>query len=450
MEPGGVVQYLYSLKGHGFKLGLERMERLLDKLGRPEKSFKTVLVAGTNGKGSTVAMIYTILRKAGFRVGRYISPHITCLNERIVVDDNQISDGDLFRIVNKIRKKIETMKGDENFEHPTFFEVTTTAAFVYFKEKKSEFAVLEVGMGGRLDATNTVTPLVSVITNVSLEHTKILGDTIEKIAYEKGGIIKEDGVVVTAAEGKALEKITEISRERNAKLMVNGSGVKSKNRSVTNWLQKFDADVFDRKYIGLELSLAGKHQIKNAVCALGAVGVLQQQGIEIAEEAIRAGLKEVEWPGRMEIVQEKPLVLLDCAKDADASRNLADAIREIKPKKLIVVIGISSDKNISEMIGAIAPLATMMILTAHNVMERAVDPQLLANEAIKYNKRCEIVPNVKDAVKRGIEIGGVDSTIIVTGSIFTVAEAREIWFGKNKAKLGLDINDTTMRLPSRK
>lgn len=445
------VQYLYSLKGHGSKLGLDRMERLLDLLDRPERSFKSILVAGTNGKGSTVAIIYSILRKAGFSVGRYISPHITCLNERIVVDDKQIKDEDLFKIVNRIRKKIETMKGEENFEHPTFFEVTTAATFVYFKERNIDFAVLEVGMGGRLDATNTVAPLVSVITNVSLEHTKILGDTIEKIACEKAGIIKENGSVITAVEGKALKKIIEICRERNAKCMVNGSEIKTKNISTKNWTQKFDASVFDKEYIGLELGLFGGHQIKNAICAIGAVSVLQQQKITISEEAIRAGLQEVKWPGRMEIVQQKPMVILDCAKDADASRNLADAIRkDIKPKKLVVVIGISSDKNIPEMIGALAPLATVVILTAHNVMGRAADPQLLANEVMKYNKKFEIIPKVKDAVKRGIEIGGVNATVVVTGSVFTIAEAREIWFGKNKTELGLNINDTTIAWPSRK
>ncbi|MFH1520914.1 MAG: folylpolyglutamate synthase/dihydrofolate synthase family protein [Candidatus Micrarchaeota archaeon] len=442
-----VVQYLYSLKNQGSKLGLGRMEKLLDLLGRPERSFKSILVAGTNGKGSTVAMIYSILRNAGFSVGRYISPHITCLNERIVVDDKQITDQDLFRIINEIRKKIETLKNEENFDHPTFFEVTTAATFVYFRERKIDFAVLEVGMGGRLDATNTVIPLVSVITNVSLEHTKILGDSIEKIAYEKGGIIKENGMVVTTTEGEALKKITEICKERNAKLVMNGSEIKTKNRSSTGWIQKFDADILDKTYVGLELNLIGEHQIKNAICALSTIKFIQQQGITIPEDAIRTGLKKVDWPGRMEIVQEKPLVILDCAKDADASKKLAETIRnDIKPKKLIVVISISSDKNISEMIGAIIPLANMVILTAHHVMERATDPQLLANEVIKYNKKFEIIPDVKDAVRTGIKMSGIDGTVIVTGSVFTVAEAREIWFGKNNAELGLNIND----LPTRK
>ncbi|VVC04228.1 UDP-N-acetylmuramoyl-L-alanyl-D-glutamate--2,6-diaminopimelate ligase [Candidatus Bilamarchaeum dharawalense] len=440
----GTVQYLYSLKGHGSKLGLDRMEHLLTALGNPEKSFKSVLVAGTNGKGSTVAAIYSILRQSGFVVGRYTSPHITSLNERIVVDDQQISDEQLFVIVNRIRKKIETLKDQEGFEHPTFFELTTAAAFLYFKEMKIDFAVLEVGMGGRRDATNTVTPLISVVTNVSLEHTKILGDTIEKIAWEKGGIIKNNGILITAAEGSALTTLEKISKEKKSGIFVVGMDITYKSRQQTMTSQKFSADVFG-KQMDLELNLLGEHQIKNALCALGTVSIMQQTGIQIPETAIRMGLKKINWPGRMEIIQQNPVVILDCAKDVEAARNLNKAINELKLKKLILVVSISSDKNIPEMIAALAPLATQVIITTHRVMERAADPQIIATELKKYNKPFQVILDVGDAVESAIKMAGSDGAVLVSGSVFTVAEARQFWFESSQPKLGLDLNDTVLK-----
>ncbi|MFH1785337.1 MAG: folylpolyglutamate synthase/dihydrofolate synthase family protein [Candidatus Micrarchaeota archaeon] len=425
------LQYLYSLKNHGSKLGLERIETLLKKLNNPEKSFKSILVAGTNGKGSTVAIIDSVLRDAGFKVARYTSPHLSSLNERIVVNGKEISDDDLFRIVKSIRKIV-----DKEELQITFFEFITAVAFVYYNECKVDFAVLEVGLGGRLDATNVATPLISIITNISLEHTEILGDTIEKIAFEKGGIIKNNGALVTAAKD-GLITLEKICDEKKSRTVIVGKDIIVKNYDPTT--NEFDAELFDSTH-HLKLGLKGRYQLENACCSLGALSILQQNGIIISEENIRRGFEKVTWPGRMETVQKNPFVILDCAKDAEAARNLSNIIKnDLKLKNIILVIGISSDKNIKEMVGALAPLAKKVIITTHKVGNRTAEPSVIA-QYVKQEK--EIVIDVKQAVKRALEIAGEHGVVLITGSVFVVGEAREIWFNK-KTKLGLEFNDPT-------
>ncbi|MDD5172331.1 MAG: bifunctional folylpolyglutamate synthase/dihydrofolate synthase [Candidatus ainarchaeum sp.] len=453
-----VAAYLQSLNQMGAKLGLERIAKLLDALGRPQDSFRTIIVGGTSGKGSTVAMISSVLTEAGYRTGRYTSPHLASITERICIDGKKISEKDFARMITVVREAVDRMAKTERertsggvggvFDHPTFFEVMTAAAFCYFKEKKIDFAVLEVGLGGRLDATNTTNDantLVSVITNISLEHTAILGDTVEKIAYEKAGIIRDGGLVVTAARNEALGVFERTCSERNARLLVIGKGITFNRVDAGTDGQIFDADFAGKRYEHLHVPLLGRHQLENAACVIGAIEALRLRGVRIDDQAIMNGLKKTRWPGRMEVVQKKPLVILDGAKDAGAMGRLRETIEEdVEYQKMILVIGMSSDKNIAGMVDAIAPLADKAIITAHKVAGRAADMQIIAGRMEKHSMEHMMVPDVKDAVKKALSLAGKDDLVLVTGSLFTVAEARELWH-KSKARWGRELSETPKR-----
>ncbi len=437
-----VAPYLYSLRNRGAKLGLERIRRLLGVLGNPQKEFKSIIVGGTSGKGSTVAMLSSILKEAGFKVGMFTSPHLSGLTERIVVDGEKIPERELSDIVNKIKKTIES---DEGSERPTFFEVVTAAAFCYFKEQKVDFAVLEVGLGGRLDATNTAAPLVSIITNVSLEHTRILGDSIQEIAMEKAGIIRPNSIVVTAADDEAAKVLDGICKERNSKMLRVGRDIRFMRLGSTLDGQNFTISLPRKKY-ELFVPLLGMHQLENAACAVGAVYGLGLKGVAIPDDAVAEGLRKARWAGRMEIVQSKPLVVLDSAKDAQAMKSLREAVaKDFEYKRLVVVLGISSDKNIAAMVDEIAPLADYIVVTTHGVMERAANPDIIAKEIMRHSEDYDVVRDVKKAVKKAISIVKEDDLLLVTGSLFTVAEARELWTGKGNERLGREFNEIPKR-----
>lgn len=436
--------YLFSLRNRGSKLGLERMQKLSGALGNPQNCFKSILVGGTSGKGSTTAMLASVLQEAGYRTGRFTSPHLSSLTERIAVDGVDIAESGLAAAVSKIRAAISGMDGDTGFEHPTFFEIITTAAFMHFRDAKVDFAVLEVGLGGRLDATNIVNPLVSVITNVSLEHTRILGDTVGKIAMEKAGIIKRNGRVVTASRDKdALAVIENVCNERNASLLRVGREISVSRTSASIEGQEFDVSLGSTRYVGLRVPLLGRHQLDNAACALGAIHSI---GAGIPEPAMRSGLSRVSWPGRLEIVRRNPLVVLDGAKDADAMARLARTIREdIKYERLILVIGISSDKNIPGMSDAIIPLADVVVASEHGVDGRALPAEELQKHAKRHGKAAIVIRDVRDAVKKAVSMAGEGDLVLVTGSLFTVGDAREALKGgaqsKHGAMLGRDLNE---------
>jgi len=420
--------YIQRLNRFGIKLGLERIERLLSLLGNPQSSFRSVLVAGTSGKGSTTVMLGSVLREAGYRTGVFVKPHLSDFRERISVGGKMISEMDFVRLVEKIKPYAE--KVAKETESPTFFEFVTAMAFEYFREKKVEFAAIEVGLGGRLDATNVVKPEISIITNVSLEHTDILGDTVEKIAMEKAGIIKENGVLVTGSENpKAFTVLEKICRERDAKFI--------RTPELKNAKSSENGNSFDFEGTRIFVPLAGRFQLKNISCALTALRLLKP---EIPRSAVKKGLEKASWPGRFELVSERPKVLLDGAKDVEAVKNLAASLDLIRYKKLYTVFGASKDKMVPEMLGEIAGKTDFFVLTRHNVMNRGAEPDELAKEVKKYSKGFLIERNVKSAVKKAMELAGKDDLILVTGSLFTVAEARELWFSK-KARMGREFNE---------
>ena len=424
------LEWIFSIKRFGSKLGLEYMGHLLELMDNPQEDFRSVHVTGTNGKGSTTAMVASILSKAGFRTGMFTSPHLSSFTERIQINGCQIPLDDVLKLVDEIRPLCKEMEIDPGLRHPTFFEIVTAMAFQYFSERRVDFAVIEVGMGGRLDATNVVKALVSVITNVGLEHTKVLGDTVLEIAEKKAGIVKKGGVLVTATQDdEVYVLLEEICSVVGSRIFRVGTDITFKRLSTNYEGQRFRLEGIRDKYKGLSLPLLGKYQLLNAAVAVGTVEALGFHGVNVPVESIEKGLKNVEWPGRMEVVQRSPMVLLDVAKDIEAMKAVKDALlSEYTSEKLIAVVSISSDKKIPQMIAELSQVVDRYVITVHRVLGRAADPLLIVSEAHRHGKPSEIVPNVKEAIARAITLAGGNGMVIIVGSVFLVGEAREIWF----------------------
>lgn len=385
------LDFIHGLNTFGTKLGLENVTKLLEILGNPHKNMKIIHVAGTNGKGSTCAMIDSILRSNGYKVGLYISPYLEVFNERMQVNGQNISDEDLARLTDKVQRAVFYMR-ENNIGSPTEFEVVTAIGFLYFYEQAVDFLVLEVGMGGRLDATNVVTPLISVITPISSDHQEYLGSTLSAIAKEKCGIIKPKVPAVTSPqEPEAMQVIEETCKRLDCKLLkVIGEESISKNcdlyDTVTYKLVSDDANglVFDLKtpaeeFKNLEIHLTGRYQLSNAATAVAAVDVLNMQGIDIKREAIYQGLKNARWPGRLEVILKNPLILIDGAHNIAGIKTLKDAlIRYYSRKKKILVLGILKDKDYKDMLKEIIPTADAVITTSP-VSPRALSASELAD-----------------------------------------------------------------------
>ncbi|MFA4911025.1 MAG: folylpolyglutamate synthase/dihydrofolate synthase family protein [Desulfobacteria bacterium] len=416
------IEYLYSLQASGIKLGLANISRLLDLLNNPQRGLKSIHVGGTNGKGSVAAMVSSILDKAGYKVGLYTSPHLVNFTERIKINNHEISESRVAELTDFIYQKIE---GTELARDITFFEFTTAIAMLYFLEQGVDFAVLEVGMGGRFDSTNVVDPLVSVITNVSMDHQYYLGKTIHEIAFEKAGIIKKGGIVITGVtQPSVFASIHERCLQDGAALYRVGRDIKGRRMADG----RVDYYGMKNKYSDLRLNLLGRHQITNAVIALGAIEVLKEKGYEIEDKAIYEGLEKTYWPGRLEVVRRDPLVVLDCAHNPAGIKTLRDAISNgtFSFNRLFLVLGIMMDKDFRSIISKLAPLADKIVLTEPK-MDRSASPQILYEEVKKHHKEAEIVGDVKEAVSLAISLAEREDMVCVTGSIFTVGEARGLF-----------------------
>lgn len=324
------------------------------------------------------------------------------------------------------------MEEDMNVSKPTFFEVVTALMFTYFADEHVDFAILEVGLGGRLDATNVANSLISIITNVHLEHTHVLGETISSIAREKAGIINREEIVLTGTEKKeALRKIKNKCHNQNATLYNFGENIKIKEGETSLDFQTFTFSSVLTILHNLKIPLLGDYQLKNAALAVGAIKSLNHYDIKITENAIRSGLEKVKWPGRFEIVKKSPLIILDCAKDPAAARNLVKNIQNlVKGKKTYLVTSISSDKDISSMIQSFSCITDYFILTEHSVRGRATDPCKMRNEIEKHEVPMEVVNPVRKAVQKAIAFADESDLVLITGSVFTVREARRVWCKK--------------------
>ena len=434
------LQYLFSLRSRGWKLGLDTMHALADGLGRPERRYPSVLVAGTNGKGSSSAILASILRRAGLRTGHYTSPHLVDFRERIRVDGAAIPERETLDLVTIVRPLVEARGA-------TFFEAAAAMAMRHFADRACDVAVLEVGLGGRLDATNIVDPVVSVITGIAMDHVTILGRTREAIAREKAGIIREGTRVVTGATDTALETIEAECRERGAPIVRLGRDVRLRVTRVSAAGTEFDlrgagggalpggaaasADHAGADGHVLDVTgrwrtpLIGRHQAHNAACALLAARALAETGFDLAIDAARDGLESVRWPARFEIVAGEPTVVLDVAHNLEGARALAETWRAVFPERRpVLVAGMLADKDHEGFARRVFPLASHVIATEPKE-ERALAAGTLAERAAAASVPCEVAVPVADAVARARERAGRDGIVLVAGSLFTVGEAME-------------------------
>ena len=410
------IKYLFSLLSAGIKLGLERTERLLSLISKPQDAFPSVIVGGTNGKGSTAAMIEAILMAGGFKTGLYTSPHLLKFNERIRVSGNDIGDAELAALISGLR---DLLNKDAPQLLPSFFEFSTALAFKFFRDTSVDLAVLEVGMGGRLDSTNVVTPLVSVITNVSLDHEGPLGSTLPQIASEKAGIIKKGGVVVTGVSDRsALNVIEGVSLERGAELFILGRDFNVSKTSTGG----IDYLGITNNLKSLNLTLKGAHQQRNAACALATLELLEEKGFPVGEADLRSGLESVRWRARFERVSTDPDVIVDCAHNPDAADALISNLKSLSYKRLILVLGFMGDKDIDGILERIAPLAAVAIATKPEA-ERGASESFVGDKLGKFPLEVITVPVVSLAIESALSRAMHGDLILITGSLYTVGEA---------------------------
>jgi dihydrofolate synthase / folylpolyglutamate synthase len=398
MTYGDAIKFLYGLQLFGANFGLETTRKLAESSGSPHERFRFVHVAGTNGKGSTCAMLESIYRAAGLSVGLFTSPHLISFRERIQIQRRLISETEVVTEVSAIEKLLGQFPKDT---HPTFFEVVTIMALRYFAAEKCDLVIWETGLGGRLDATNIVTPLASVITNVELDHEKWLGQTIEQIAAEKAGIIKPGVPVVTAAREPALSVIAKTARANGASLHVTNDPVKD-----------------------LELSLPGDHQRLNAALAIATVRALQDQ-IPVPETAIRKGLAEVSWPGRLQVIKRNDqTALLDGAHNPAGAEALRDALHEHFPNtSRTLILGIMGDKDCPTICNILAPLAHR-IIACRISSARGADPARLAELCRAANPNAQVTS--AESIEAALESAARDPFLIITGSLHFIGHALQL------------------------
>ncbi len=400
-----LLNYMYNLERFGIKPGLKTISKLMNLLGNPEKKLKAIHVAGTNGKGSTSSMIATILQESNYKVGLYTSPHLIRFNERITINKQEIKDDELTKLILKIKELIE-----KNKLNPTFFEFTTALAFIYFANKKVDYAVIEVGMGGLLDATNIINPIISVITNIDFDHMKYLGNTLKKIASNKIGIIKKDVPLVTSERNDLIkEQIREKCLKENA-LYYNINDYK-----ITIIQSNINQQIFSFEKTIYKLNMLGEYQIYNACLAIK-VCLL----IGLSTPIIKKGLEKSFWSGRMEIVNKKPFIMLECAHNIAGIRNLKQFLNR-NFHEIYLILGISNDEHKLSMIKELLPFAKKVIISKAHY--KGMNPKKIA-PLIKTNY--QIIPDVKIAIKKAMN-EHLDIPIIVTGSIYLVGEAKELF-----------------------
>jgi dihydrofolate synthase/folylpolyglutamate synthase len=428
------IEYLYALQKHGVKLALSNSVALMELMGNPHRKFPSVHVAGTNGKGSTSAFIASVLRSAGYRVGLYTSPHLISFPERIRINNVPITEAKTVELAQRVRKTYQQQPaGGAAALNPTFFEVTTAMAFTHFAEEGVDIAVVETGMGGRLDATNVITPLVTVITNVDLEHTEYLGNTLELIAGEKAGIIKTGVPLVTGVIQP--EVIRVIEREAAA------SGVPiyrldrdfSAERVSSDRGQRFHYRGIKTGYDLLMIALLGGYQVDNACLALAAIECVRDAGMTVGEEALRRGLEQAQWEGRLERVSHRPDIYLDGAHNPASARMLAAAVRDMKRayRRLVLVLGILGDKDFRGIIAELVPLADRVIVTRPEY-SRAMDLGALAEEVRALHGTVDTAETVEKAVSLARADAAPEDMILVTGSLYVVGDARAALVGRDE------------------
>jgi dihydrofolate synthase/folylpolyglutamate synthase len=407
------IQYLYGLQKYGIKFGLSKTANLLKAFDNPHRGQKYIHIAGSNGKGSVAAMMESVLLKSGLKVGFYSSPHLVRFTERFRINGKEAAPEKIAAIAGELIKLIRPG------HPPTFFEVVTAMALIYFAREKVDICIMEVGMGGRLDATNVIRPMISVITNISLEHQSFLGSRLLDIAKEKGGIIKKGVDLVTAVTQPPIIRLFEsICEERKASMWRVGKDVRYRSEG-----SRFSYYGLSRTFKGVELGLKGRFQTRNAALSLAALELLERKGYAFSSQDIVGGLKDAKWPGRMHVVCEKPRIVLDGAHNPKAIRELAHAVEsEFIYRRLILVIGVMEDKDIGKILKGILPVADYVFYTRPEY-DRSASPERLMKEGSTPGKQGKIVPELSKALDMAREMAEPTDMILVTGSLFTVGEA---------------------------
>jgi len=438
------VQYLFSLgrelasprQASVTKFDLQNITILCEHLGEPQRAFESVHVAGTNGKGSTSAMLDSILRAAGVRTGLYTSPHLERINERIRLGGREISDADFAATFTGVRAAIEELLASGRLAaHPTFFECVTAIAFAYFAGAGAEFAVFETGMGGRLDATNVLMPEVAVITQIDFDHENYLGHSIEEIAGEKAGIIKPGARVVSAAEHLiARVVIRRRCAEQSAFLVEIENAFRIEDVTSREGCFSFKAISYDTGLgIPIVLRLPGRFQVRNALTALAAARMLAERGAPIDDQAISRGVAATVWPGRLERIGERPEIYVDGTHNPAGAREIAVFWEQFLPgRNIYLIYGAMRDKAVDEIAGLLFPRASAVILTAP-AQSRAISAPLLAEMAGHHARRAEVIPDPAQALQRALDLASPEDVIFITGSLYLVGELRRSWTSRNSS-----------------
>jgi dihydrofolate synthase/folylpolyglutamate synthase len=420
----GLINYeKFSDYNYANTYSLDRIHNLLLHLGNPHKRYPSIIISGTKGKGSCVCMLSSVLNAAGIRTGKFISPHLVSVRERIEVSGKYISKKEFSSTLLQIKKVITRNR----IKSATFFEVLTAAAFLYFARKRVEIAVLEVGLGGRLDATNVAQSSVAGIMPISYDHTHLLGTLLKDIAQEKCGIIHTHSSVVSAPQrSEVLSVIKRAAGRKKANLQVVGKGVISSNTAISLSGTRFDLKSGDNFYKQLYTPLVGRHQAKNAAVAICLLDQIKGKfGFKIEKGHVRKGLADANLPGRFQVLSRNPYIILDGAQNRASAKALRAACNEIFKKKCsCIVLGVSADKDVEAIIRELSPLAERIIFTRAD-SPRALEPELLAQKAAFLRNRHYLCYDIKDALKFANAFAGRHGIILITGSLFLVRETLE-------------------------
>ena len=410
------LDYLSNLDSTRIRLGLDPVRRLLKKLNHPQKRYATVIIGGTNGKGSIAAMAASILSAGGFRTGLYTSPHLIDVRERIRIDGRMISIEGMQSCMEDVRRQVA--------DDITYFEFLTAVAFLYFSCRQVDVAVLEVGMGGRLDATNVAEPVLSVISNIAMDHAAYLGPRLQDIAWEKTGIIKRGVPCITAVRQGQLRKLfEEACLAKKARLYRLGRDIKIRKGVAGTFSVKAVHNFYDH----LSCPLKGRHQLDNAALAVGAVDLLSEQGFRLDHDGINQGLKDTRWEGRLEVLQEQPVVLIDAAHNPAGIAVLCDALKtQFSFDRLIVVFGVLDDKDYRSMLNKLCPLARRLIITRPN-SGRSLSPEVILAAAQHYHCEAAIIEQPKEALRQALVKAGPDDLICITGSVYLIGEVKRAY-----------------------
>lgn len=428
MKYEDAMKYITEVGNFGSNYGLKRTFRLLELLGNPQNKIKLIHIAGTNGKGSTTAMISKILMGNGYKVGMYTSPFLEEFEERIQINRVNIPKEKLANLMDELKIAVDKVI-EEGYNHPTEFEIITCLMFLYFYKENIDFGVIEVGLGGRLDSTNVITPIISIITSISYDHTNILGNTLTKISREKSGIIKECvPVVIFPQEEEVLKVIKSKCKELNAPLHI----INEIDSELIEILQeekpyqKVKIKGIKDEY-NIKLPLLGEHQILNLSLAIKAIELLEKnRKVNISKEILEKSLEDVCWNGRLEVMKKSPLVVLDGAHNIQGITTLKQNIEKyFKYKNIYLILGILADKDVEEMIKVITPMAKEVYAVTPNSI-RAELAEDLKNEVLKYNENCIAFEKYEYALNKALEIAKEDDIIVACGSLYMVGGMRTI------------------------